>query len=148
MDPTTSAAPQGKKSALLTAILVLLLVLTVVLEVKRREAVSRVDQLSVQLEQIQKGTRANREAAQQVIEKVRKHIAIPLEPAPTVATIVNAESLKSRNPFYEKAENGDHLVITANRAVLYDPDADIILDVIPVQLQPSPSSPPSPAPSS
>ncbi len=63
---------------------------------------------------------------------------------PTVATIINAESLKSRNPFYERAENGDHLIVTPTRAVLYDPDKDIILDVIPVQIQPSSPSPPPP----
>ena len=35
-----------------------------------------------------------------------------------------------------KAENGDHLVVTPERAILYDPDEDVILDVVPVQVQP------------
>ena len=56
---------------------------------------------------------------------------------PTVATIVNVEELRKNNAFYNKAENGDHLVVTTERAILYDPDEDIILDVIPVQLQPA-----------
>ena len=75
-----------------------------------------------------------------VVERLRKHIQLSTDVEPTVATIVNVEELRKRNPFYNKAENGDHLVVTTDRAILYDPDHDIILDVIPVQLQPAAAS--------
>jgi hypothetical protein len=119
-----------------------LIILVFTLENRRQAAQKQLEQLTVRLEQLQTGNSSqNREAAQKVIEKVRKHIRLTTDVEPTVATIVNVEELRKRNPFYNKAENGDHLVVTTDRAVLYDPESDIILDVIPVQLQPAEPAP-------
>lgn len=118
--------------------IVALVVLVFTLEMRRREAQAQLEQLTVRLEQLQGGnTQQNQEAARRVIDLVKRHIAIPDGVEPTVATIVDVEALRQRNPFYLKAENGDHLVVTTERAILYDPDEDVILDVIPVQLQPA-----------
>lgn len=132
---------------LLSVVFILgLIVLVFTLEARRREAQTQLEQLTVRLEQLQTGnTSQNREVARKVIEKVSAHMRISTEVEPTVATIVNVEELRKRNPFYNKAENGDHLVVTTERAILYDPDEDIILDVIPVQLQPSASATQPPA---
>ena len=54
---------------------------------------------------------------------------------PTVATIVDVNALRARNDFYKNAKNGDYLIVTPNRAILYDPNRDMIIDVVPVQLQ-------------
>ena len=107
------------------------------LETRRQEAQTQLERLTVRLEQLQGGNSQNREAAQKVIERVKKHMVISTDIEPTVATIVKVEELRKKNPFYSKAENGDHLVVTTDRAILYDPDKDIILDVVPVQLQPA-----------
>ena len=82
----------------------------------------------------------NQALAQDVIAKVKKHIDLSLEGEPTVATIIDAEKLKEKNPFYAKAQNGDYLVVTQTRAILYDPNADVLLDVVPVQIQQPASS--------
>jgi hypothetical protein len=111
--------------------------LVVMLETRRQEAQTQLERLTVRLEQLQGGNSQNREAAQKVIERVKKHMVISTDIEPTVATIVKVEELRKKNPFYSKAENGDHLVVTTDRAILYDPDKDIILDVVPVQLQPA-----------
>lgn len=99
------------------------------------------EKLSVQMEQLQTGNNPESIAeAKAIVEKVRVHIVIPGEVEPTVATIVDVDALKANNQFYASAKNGDHLVVTPTRAILYDPDRDIILDVVPVQIQPPASA--------
>lgn len=107
------------------------------LDMRRREAEQKLTQLSVQYGQ-QKGNQTqNQEAAKQIVAKVRRLFAIPADIDPTVATIVDVAQLRSHNVFYNKAKNGDHLIITSDRAILYDPAADKIIDVVPVQIQPT-----------
>lgn len=92
--------------------------------------------LTVMNEQLQTGNNPESIAqAAAIIEKVRKHIDIPTDVEPTVATIVDVNALKARNDFYKNAKNGDNLIVTPTRAILYDPSRDMILDVVPVQLQ-------------
>jgi len=79
----------------------------------------------------------NQERAQQIIAEVRKLIDIPEDVEPTVATIVDVNALRAQNPFYEKAENGDHLIVTPERAILFSSKTGKIIDVVPVQLQPA-----------
>lgn len=81
------------------------------------------------------------EVAGEVLTNVRKHIRIPEVPEPTVATIINIDELRGTSEFYDGAKNGDHLIITENRAILYDPDEGIIIDVVPVQITPEDAAP-------
>lgn len=135
------------KNTLVVIALVALVVLTGVLESKRRLVASQLEQVTTRLEQLQTGsTRENREKAQRVIQKVRKLIEIG-EVDPTVATIVDVGALQKRNSFYNKAKNGDFLIVTPERAILYDEARNVILDVVPVQVQPvDQSAPPPPVP--
>jgi len=104
-------------------------------EMQRRDAIGRLKETEQELEKIRQSTeRRGTEVAQQVLESVRKLIDIPTDPEPTVATIVDVDALREASPFYNKAENGDHLIITETRAILYDPDRGIILDVVPVKI--------------
>lgn len=97
--------------------------------------------LTVMNEQLQTGNNPEGIAqAKAIIDKVRLHIDIPTDVEPTVATIVDVEALREKNAFYKTAKNGDHLIVTPTRAILYDPDRDMILDVVPVQLQ-APAAP-------
>ncbi len=92
--------------------------------------------LTVMNEQLQTGNNPESIAqAAAIIEKVRKHIDLSTDIEPTVATIVDVEALKARNEFYKNAKNGDNLIVTPTRAILYDADRDRIIDVVPVQLQ-------------
>lgn len=137
-------ASSSKSKLILGILVVVLLAFVLVLDGRRREAEKRLKQVSVRMEQEQ-NIAQNKELAKQVLAKVRKHIALPAEPEPTVATIVDVEKLRERNVFYRKAENGHHLILTANRAILYDPKKDVIIDVAPVQIQTVPPSSGAPA---
>ena len=81
-------------------------------------------------------TRQDREKAARIVEKVRRLMEIG-DIEPTVATIVDVEKLRERNPFYNKAENGDFLIVTAERAILFSEKQNKILDVVPVQVAPA-----------
>lgn len=136
MSDGTSASSSAFGKFLGFVCIVGLIATIVFLDVRRREAEKKLAQLSVKYEQ-QNGNQAqNQEAARQIVTKVRRLFAIPSDYDPTVATIVDVEQLRSRNEFYNKAKNGDHLIVTSDRAILYDPVADKIVDVVPVQIQP------------
>lgn len=97
---------------------------------------NELQKLTMMNEQLQTGNTPESIAqAKAIVDKVRKHIMIPMDTEPTVATIVDVDALKSGNEFYKNAKNGDNLIVTPTRAILYDPVADIILDVVPVQIQ-------------
>ena len=140
MDSMSSSA--GSRKLLVLVLIVSLAVLAYVNYTKRVQLASELKKLSVQMEQLQTGNNPQNVAqAKSIVEKVRRHIIIPANIDPTVATIVDVNTLKSRNDFYKNAKNGDNLIVTPTRAILYDPDKDIILDVVPVQIQaPAPAS--------
>lgn len=118
-----------------------LVALVVVVDMKRRAAEYQLEQLSIQMDKNGGGNQEqNKEAAQEVISKVRLLYALPEGVEPTVATIVDVNLLRERNAFYNKAKNGDHLIITNDRAILYDPIQNVIIDVVPVQIQPASQS--------
>jgi len=134
--PSKYSTCRFKKNQLLIIALIALIVLVGVLEIKRRVIAQQLENVTVRLEQMQTGTTPKeRERATRIVNKVKKLINIG-DIEPTVATIVDVETLRERNPFYEKAENGDFLIVTASRAILYDEDKNIILDVVPVQVAP------------
>jgi hypothetical protein len=78
----------------------------------------------------------SKEEAKKVIAKLRAVYALPEGAEPTVAAIVDVDTLRQKNAFYAKAKNGDYLVVTTERAILFDATQSKVLDVIPVQLQP------------
>ena len=127
---------QPKK--LLVIVLILgLAILAYVNYAKSVELAAELKKLSVMNEQLQTGNNPESIAeAKAIIERVSRHITIPGDTEPTVATIVDVEALRAGNEFYANAKNGDHLIVTPTRAILYDPDKDIVIDVVPVQLTP------------
>ncbi|MBT3292893.1 hypothetical protein HN512_01030 [Candidatus Peregrinibacteria bacterium] len=128
----------SSRKLLFVVVAIALLALVFVIDVRRREAEEQLKNLTVRLEQLQTGnSQQNQEAARRVVDQVRKLISIPEDVVPTVATIIDVESLREQNPFYNSAENGDHLVVTPERAILFSTEKNIILDVVPVQIQPT-----------
>lgn len=137
-----SATPKRQHSSALGVLFVLALIgLVIVLDLRRREAEKKLMDLSMKFEQVQGADQAqNKEAAQEILQKVRSHMVLPAGVEPTVAMIVDVTQLRSRNAFYNKAKNGDYLIVLPERAILYDPKADKIVDVVPVQIQPTPAA--------
>ncbi len=128
-----------KAKALFPLLLIVLVILAVTLDTQRRKAQTELKNLTVRLEQLQGNNAANQEKAKNVVEKLKKLMDIDVSVEPTVATIVDVEKLRKQNPFYEKAENGDFLVVTPTRAILYSEEENKILDVVPVQIEQSPT---------
>jgi len=140
---------------LFDAVLLLLLIAALAFigytEYQHQTTVKQLNVTNQKLQDFEKNPQKSGDAiAKQVLDKLRKLMVVPDNPAPTVATIVNVDQLKQTNHFYDPAKNGDHLIIMGPqdraRAILFDADANngagVILDVIPVQFTPS-----SPAPS-
>ena len=65
-----------------------------------------------------------------VIDKVFKHVFLPSGNV-NVETILKPDELRKANPvFYQLAKEGDQLLVYSDRAILYDPVADRVLDII------------------
>lgn len=66
-----------------------------------------------------------------LLDQVRKHMLLPDDEQPTVATVTDVDELKRQQPFFEKAINGDKVIIYVNshKAIIYSPEKDIIVNV-------------------
>lgn len=96
-------------------------------EKSRREQAYQLKQTSQKLDELTSSNEKRMEEVEkEILAKVRVHVEIPDDPKPVILTVLDAEKLKKDNPFYEKAENGDHLVVTSKWAVLYSPKRDRI----------------------
>ena len=73
----------------------------------------------------------------ELVEQVSKHILLPKDEEPVIATVVDARALVKEQPFYHNVRNGDKLLIYPNtlRALIYSPERDILVNVGPVQVQ-------------
>lgn len=64
-----------------------------------------------------------------VVRKASSHIALP-DGRVAVVTILNVDALKKENPiFYRFARDGDKAILYPDRAILYNPQLDKIIDV-------------------
>ncbi len=77
---------------------------------------------------------------EKLVSTVNKLVDLPKDENPTVATVRDPQKLKDQ-PFFEKAKEGDKVLIFSNNklAVLYRPDTNKILDVAPINIGQSPN---------
>jgi hypothetical protein len=70
-----------------------------------------------------------------LIGKVSRLIVLPEGEMPTIATVSDPDKLKDQ-PFFAKAKVGDKVLIFPNsqKAILYNPTNDIIVEVAPVNI--------------
>lgn len=74
--------------------------------------------------------------------QVEKHMVLPAG-EPLIATVNNADELRGKQPFYRNAENGDKVFIWQDKALIYRPDIDKIVDfgiIINASITPTPTS--------
>jgi len=99
---------------------------------------------------LSKGAVAAQAEVDITISKVGKLITLPTDEKPTVATVTDASKVKSQ-PFFQNAQNGDIVLIytKAQKAILYRPSENKIVEVGAVNInnQPVQSPAPSPTPS-
>lgn len=77
----------------------------------------------------------------ELVAKVGRHIVLPEGEEPAMAEIKDAEMLAKDQPFYKDARNGDKVLIyfKAQKAYIYDPVRDVLVNVGPVVLQNKPA---------
>ncbi|MCR4274982.1 MAG: hypothetical protein NUW02_02960 [Candidatus Campbellbacteria bacterium] len=75
------------------------------------------------------------EEAEELVKVVGKLIILPKDEVPTIATVSDPEKLKDQ-PFFAKAKIGDKVLIyaKAQKAYLYDPIVNRILEVAPISV--------------
>lgn len=79
--------------------------------------------------------KAAQEEVKKVVAEVGKLIDLPTGEDPIVATVTDISKLADQ-PFFQKAKNGDKVLIytTSRKAILYDPIAHKIIDVAPINI--------------
>jgi hypothetical protein len=70
-----------------------------------------------------------------LVSQVSRLIILPTSEDPTVATVTDVEKLKDQ-PFFANAKNGDKVLIytQAKKAILFDPVANKIVEVAPINI--------------
>lgn len=111
---------------LVVAVIALLLAWHFYSNLKRAEAM---------LNSAQSQTEDQQKQLNEVVAKVGRLIVLPEGETPTLATVTDPEQLKSQ-PFFANAKAGDQVLIyaQAGKAILYDPAADKIVEVAPVNI--------------
>lgn len=84
---------------------------------------------------IKNPSKVSQEELTQVVEKVGKHILLPVGETPTLATVTNVEKLKAQ-AFFKDAKNGDKVLIytKTQKAIIFRPTEDKIVAVAPINL--------------
>lgn len=77
----------------------------------------------------------NEQKANEVIAKVGQLMILSTEEKPTVATIQDAVALAKDQPFFRDANNGDKVLLYRDKAIIYNPTEDMIVNVGPVFAQ-------------
>jgi cytoskeletal protein RodZ len=78
-------------------------------------------------------TQALDEQSKEIKTNVGKLILLDSTEDISVATISDAEKLKQDNPeFYKNAANGQYILVSSKRAILYDKSRNIIINVAPI----------------
>ncbi len=80
-------------------------------------------------------TEQTREESLAVIKAVERLLVLPKDEEPTIATVSDPEALKGQ-AFFANAKKGDKVLIyaKAKKVILYDPAADKIVDVAPLNI--------------
>ena len=77
-----------------------------------------------------------------ILAQVQKHMLLPDTQTPVVATIVNAASLAEEQAFYRNAVDGDILLVYPEKALIYSPTRNVLINVGPVYVEsPADSAP-------
>jgi hypothetical protein len=71
------------------------------------------------------------------VKELAKHITVPPGELPEINTVINVAQYAS-DPFLSKAQEGDQLFVfkLANRAILYRPSEQLVVDVTTIHAQP------------
>ena len=124
---------QSNWVGLVVIILALMTFLTTYYLIKADTLSAEVSQLKTALNSQENSTQ---DEASIILEKVSKHILLKDTKDPLLAEIADVDKVKEQNPvFYQDAQNGDKLLIVDNKAIIYRPSTDTIINIAPVTNQ-------------
>jgi hypothetical protein len=68
-----------------------------------------------------------------IVKEVGKHVELPQDDVPTLATVTDIEKLKDQ-PFFQRAKNGDKVLLynQSKKAYLYRPESKKVIDIAPI----------------
>lgn len=87
------------------------------------------------LSSIEGQQKANKQEVEEILKRVGQLILLPKDEMPTMATIEDAQTLASEQAFFENAQNGDKVLIYSNKALVYSPARNLLVNVGPVYFQ-------------
>lgn len=69
----------------------------------------------------------------ELLANIAKLVVLPEDETPTIATVSDPDKLKNQ-PFFARAKKGDKVLIyaSARKAILYDPVANKIVEIAPI----------------
>lgn len=126
----------NKRKLFLTA--VLLIIIGVVGGVYRLSQENK--QLKVEIQGLKEDPqKIAKEETAKIVALVGKLVILPEGEEPVLATVTDKEKLKDQ-PVFAKADNGDKILIysMAQKAYIYNPTKNIIVDVVPVNMGDTP----------
>jgi len=138
-----------EKSSEVSKIIAIAAMLVIVTALTGCSANQTVDNTAVGVSNSQQLTSTQQATQQQmteedkkILESLKKIILLPQDIEPTMALITDVEILKKNQPgFFDNAGNGQRLILYPNVAIIYDYEANKIIQVGPVH--PVPTSNPS-----
>lgn len=78
-------------------------------------------------------TSQNLKVAESIVDALRRHYVVPDGEKPAVSVVTDSDKVRKQNPFYKRAQNGDYVIVTSTRAILYSKTKDRILDIYPIE---------------
>ena len=96
---------------------------------------NRISNLKKEIAGLSNPQEAARAETDRIKEAVGKLIELPANESPTIATVVDAEKLRSQ-AFFANAQNGDRVLMfpQAKKAVLYRPSTNKVIEVAPINI--------------
>jgi ABC-type microcin C transport system permease subunit YejB len=76
----------------------------------------------------------------QIVARVGRLMVLPVE-MPQIATVADVEMLKKTQLFFLNAHNGDQVLVYTDRAIIYSPSLDKIINVGPITRDTTPAKP-------
>lgn len=88
-----------------------------------------------------------KEEAMKLVTEVREHALLPTDEEPTVATVSDISKLQGQ-AFFLDAANGDKVLVYSNakKVVLYRPSIQRVINMTPLNLEPTGATPPAETP--
>jgi hypothetical protein len=121
--------PKKRKSKAKTALIVVgVSIMFAILLIGAKLYQDSQKQLSDLRLKIQNPTAAKAQSDQDVVDRVNKHMVLPNE-VPKIVTIADVDKIKTEQPFFAQAENGDILLVYSQKVILYSPTLDKVIEV-------------------